>query len=315
MLFNRPTIDLPPLPSNVDRWLRLMFWQLAVRLIYGPSMNIHLMADWNYVSSQNRVFASHLRLLEGVMGPVQPTFSAIASDFDTIVDRLHRAPPDRRLDYHYIRETMLTTLKGHLYHIYRPPKALELNLLDVVYAKDGQFIVLDNYREHIEHEIDDAPAPILEGAESYKRGYPDGSGLIRHRFYNPLEADIRTMTKREAVPDSQILEAWNYLAADAPRLLAMTPGLQIRDIVLVIRIETDLRYTNVTWTMEKHNFQRPPDVKYIDFVEYEKAQPGTEWGFWDCEGIEGVEVRRNIRCAQNIGFVQLENTDAKLRGM
>jgi len=126
------------------------------------------------------------------------------------------------------------------------------------------------------------------------------------------------MTACEAMPDTETLKAWRFFAKDARRLMdehrLAHPGVEIQDLILITKIETDLRFSKLAWDADEGGtLEPPPTVQYVDFYEYEQVEFGKPWGYWVIDNAQGDEwlgtTIKETRCAQNIMFLQLEAAD------
>ncbi|KAF8904760.1 hypothetical protein CPB84DRAFT_655161 [Gymnopilus junonius] len=132
------------------------------------------------------------------------------------------------------------------------------------------------------------------------------NGLIRHRFIRSTSATIKCLTSSERIQD--LPGCWNMLIENAEKIYERHKFDGIRDIgdlVLVTKIDTDMRVSSYSWKSEDETATPPP---FIEFVENEVPAPDEPWGYWEVNDQSYVTITET-RCLQSIGFVQLDACD------
>ncbi|KAI5120616.1 hypothetical protein M0805_008092 [Coniferiporia weirii] len=318
-------------PDSEVPWMKDALWYMVTEFVYGPKNPDY--TDWNCeicvgiprntdsgtkfagtTAQFGGKSASHLRMLQTFIDHTQPSITHICKDLDRFVETLDDLNQDEgSLNYQTIRNAILEVKGGRVAYCYRPKTPLPVKFLDIGYMDNaGNYVLVENVRHLIKFEPYVHPGRTFNSSGGHTEGMPDGTGILRHRFFNPTCAQVRQMTSCEGIAVTKV--AWDFVINELPGLYQERykhthPNVPLSKFFLVTRIETDLRYSYLNWVPEP-GFQdgctSPPEV--IEFVEYENTSYGKPWGYWEISDKQGISIK-DYRCAQNIGFIQLEGSD------
>ncbi|KAF8157267.1 hypothetical protein B0H34DRAFT_798558 [Crassisporium funariophilum] len=301
LLMSDPGLVSEPLPENLEEFLMEMFWFFGVRFTYGP--NDPDLSDWDWISARNggRSY-SHMRMLECFMMFIAGALEDVAGELDNLIDSLESLAARGELTFKNIRNAVLQVRDGGIGFWYRPPKPLHCRLMDIGYMRNGEFIVLENCSD-----LDpfNNPTAVYRCEKSRDIDWVDEFG-IRHCFTRSTSATIKCLTSCERIQD--LNAAWTVLMENAERICEENKGdhlLDIGDLVLVTKIDTDMRIANYSWKAADDAAATPPSV---EFIEHKTPDADRPWGYWVVNDDCGVTITEN-RCPQSIGFIQLDACD------
>ena len=125
----------------------------------------------------NNVSTSHLRSLPRLACYLIPTLSDVVQVLDKLEDALSESYSKGQLTFSGIRRHLKTLESGAF--IYRPNKPLAVNIGDIGFMNDGEFVVLSTVRHRLNFHYA-TPVPLTATCNgSFIFGESDGSGIIR----------------------------------------------------------------------------------------------------------------------------------------
>jgi hypothetical protein len=216
-------------------------------------MNLqHLTVLTGSTARHNDVSRSHLRLLPRLACYLIPTLSDVVKELESLNSALSESYSQGQLTFSGIRRHM-KNLESTAF-IYRPNKPLAVNVGDVGFMDDGEFVVLSTVQNRLNFRYA-TPTPLTATCSGrFEFGESDGSGIIRwvpststqghpslfvsrHQFFNVACATIKREEKSEMVINTEV--AWDFLIANASQIreshLNSYPTLCVQDIILGLR--------------------------------------------------------------------------------